>query len=344
MIREKVIESLIRMRVLASPEDGIFNVTPYDETGMPNTVSKFIRCFNPIKVEKNRKPCAQPNINFDIYSDTLSDSPVSIAAKLGGGWEMYNNHAIVQVGICNFRCWYCYVDYKFLSGQVTLPVNADDLVSSFLDIRKKFVNQLYPLNVLRISGGEPLLVPDLTLSCLKIIQKMGLEKEVSIKTETNLSPLIRVNGMPLADKWADLKEMADYNNFIIHPTIHGINQISINQNTGMKGELFDFICEGLDVLLKYKFNFFPSIGANTVAPDDIKLFFLSLKKINKNLPLRIAVRTFSFEYDTVVQRDVSKRSVKISDPIEVIQVWDRLLREEYGVGYADIPRHLVDLY
>jgi uncharacterized Fe-S cluster-containing radical SAM superfamily protein len=342
MERQKIIQSLRKMREMAVPSPDIYGISPLQGAKMPGKLTPILRVFEPINFSKGRKPIAEFGGNFDKYSDVLSDSPVTIAAKLGKNWKHYNHHVIVQSSFCNFRCFYCYVDYKFL-GKEMIKMSAKTILEQFMQKRKEAASKGQHYNVLRISGGEPMLVPDLTLSCLRMVRKLGLENEICIKTETNISPLVKVNGHYLVEEWADFDELAQFKNFLIHPTVHGISAENLQKNCGVVPEIIEMIFEGLEFLVKHRLDFYPSFGMNTVPLKDVEPFFKRIKEIHKNLPLRFAVRPFNFNYDAVIERKNDKRALQISEQNEVIKKWDALLQEEYGVSYAEKPRHKIRL-
>jgi uncharacterized Fe-S cluster-containing radical SAM superfamily protein len=338
-------KSLLSRRDLASPEANVFAVAPLMKTGMPGVLSEFIRVFSAISFEKGRRPSKHYDPGFDMTQHVLSDSPTSIAWRMKGDWKDYTRHAIVQIGVCNFRCFYCYVDYDFLKGRNVLNVTAQDIVDKFIELREEAMQQGSNLNVLRISGGEPLLVPDLIVEVLRIIKSMGLDDKICIKTETNLSPLVtNDDGDCVAEKWASLKELSSYNNFIMHPTFHGISKESLQRVSTAKWESFDMMVSGVRKLIDLKIQFFPSFGSNVYELEDISNFFELCKSIHPNLPGRIAVRKFDVNYDAPLARNHGTRNIKVFDPIPVMQKWDSLLKKEYGVGYGEVPRHSFELY
>lgn len=344
MSKQAAFETLVKMRRLTVPQQGRYGIAPLNDAGMPGTLSDILRVFSAIEPTKNRKPNGQYGFGFDKYTDVLSDSPITIAGKMGGEWRNYNQQVIVQIGICNFRCWYCYVDYELLSGRKVLYLTADAIVSQFLEQRQHAKSEGKEWNVLRISGGEPFLAPDLILDCLRIIKQLHLDRDICIKTETNLSPLIKVNDQPLAEEWADFQELAQYRNLIVHPTLHGISQESLRLNANADPELLDVLFEALKTLIDHRIDIYPSFGSNTVPVGDVRYFWGRLKALNKNLPLRIAVRPFRFDYESIVERAHGNRKIQIFDHVELVKTWDDLLRDEYGVGYAEVPRHAVSLY
>lgn len=338
-------KSLLTRRELASPKPNVFAVAPLKKTGMPDVLGDFIRVFSAIQFEKGRRPSKHYDPGFDMKKHVLSDSPTSIAWRMGKDWRDYTRHAIVQIGVCNFRCFYCYVDYDFLTGKNVMNVRAQDIVDQFLDLRQKALAEGSNLNVLRISGGEPMLVPDLTIEVLRIIKKMGLDDQIGIKTETNLSPLATdEEGTCVAEKWADLKELSSFKNFIMHPTFHGIDKESLGRVSGAKWDSYDIMISGLQKLIDLKIEFFPSFGSNVYDMEDVVNFFDLCKSVHPNLPGRIAVREFNVNYDAPLVREHGAREIKLVDPIPVMEKWDSLLRKEYGVGYGETPRHSFNLY
>lgn len=62
---------------------------------------------------------------------------------------------VFQVGACNLRCWFCFVDSYLLAGDSrhSSPLRVDDLV-------KLLASGEFPGRILHVSGGEPLLAPE----------------------------------------------------------------------------------------------------------------------------------------------------------------------------------------
>jgi len=343
MDRVKLVENLNRIRSTVVPADGSFAIAPLETTGMPNVLSNFIRVFRAIDFGRGRRPSKPYDPDFDMFTHVLSDSPTTIAWKMEGDWRDYAHHAIVQIGSCNFRCFYCYVDYRFLAGRNVIHVTAEDILSAFLRHRDALAQEGVRLNVLRISGGEPLLAPDLTLSCLKMLRQAGLDNEVCIKTETNLSPLVPTDRGCAAAQWADLREFREFRNFIMHPTFHGIDGDSLQRNASAPWDEFEMMLDAVRTLIDLEIDFYPSFGANTVTPGTVDPFFRALKDIHPKLPLRVAVRKFDLGYESPATRDNTRRNIQVFDGRETIRRWHDLLQAEYGVGYGEVPRHEIPL-
>jgi sulfatase maturation enzyme AslB (radical SAM superfamily) len=340
MPKPMIIKSLLKMRDIVAPEPDLYGIAPLAEANMPNKLTNILRVFKPIDNDKGRKAIGA---EFNRYEDALSDSPITIGHKMQQDWDNFKYHIIVQSSLCNFRCHYCYVDFKYL-GKIMIHVTAEEILNQFLAEREKARTQGLNYNVLRISGGEPMLVPDLTLYCLRRLKELKLDKEICIKTETNLSPLAKMdNGQPMAALWADLAEMASYQNFLVHPTIHGISANNLRENANTPLAMFDMVCEGLATLVEYGIDFYPSFGANTVELADVEPFFERLVAIHKNLPLRVAARPFKFDYNAVTNRHNDDIINQVNQQRMVLDKWDELLKRQYAVGYAETPRYQVSL-
>jgi len=339
-------ESLKRRRQIAVPDAETFAIAPLEKTGMPDVLSDVLRVFSAIKFERGRRPSKYYDPDFDFHKHVLSDSPTSITHFMGkDDWNDYKVHAIVQIGICNFRCFYCYVDYKYLSGQSVVNVSAAKIVDEFLHKRNDLAKSGVKLNVLRISGGEPLLVPDLTLKCLDLIREKGLSDEICIKTETNLSPLVPDStGTSLFEQWVDVDRLKEHHNFIMHPTFHGINKDSLERISTAKWDSYEMMEAALRKLIELEIEFFPSFGSNVVSTEEVADFFRFCKGVHKNLPGRIAVRKFDLGYSAPQARKNGQRDVQTYDQTAVLELWNSLMKQEYSVGYGEVPRHKFALY
>jgi hypothetical protein len=82
--------------------------------------------------------------------------PIEPAARALGVAAPHAMEAqVFQNAVCNWRCWYCYVDFELLSGRAdrSVLISADALVKLYLAEADR------PL-VIDLSGGQPDLVPE----------------------------------------------------------------------------------------------------------------------------------------------------------------------------------------
>ena len=89
---------------------------------------------------------------------------------------------VFQNAVCNWRCWYCFVDFSLLAGDHRFSsfVTADRL----LDLYQAEPDRPF---ILDLSGGQPDLVPEWTYWMMRAIEDRGLTKSVYLWSDDNLS-------------------------------------------------------------------------------------------------------------------------------------------------------------
>jgi uncharacterized Fe-S cluster-containing radical SAM superfamily protein len=342
-------------------KDGKFGLDkdPSRSLGFPpeNLVHSYFRQWRPIKEKRNLAfdENGSKQKSFDAYKDSWFDYPTIIQNRMSGqSWEDYNCLVAIHVPACTYSCWHCYVTedsknpQKMLREGLIEYATPSELVDAFLDQKKaneEGSSGKIPTNVIRVTGGEPFLEPDLILGILKDLKDRGMEKKIFVWTETNLSPFIREgSGEPLVKSWVNLDELAGFRNLAIHPCLHGIDPTSYQTITGCDPDYFDMILDGLKTLIDYKFDIYPTFGSNVSPPQMIPDIFRRLKEIRKNLPLRFALIDFELYYPPTAKRIVeSLKPEQIYNKVVVIGEWSKLLETEYGDKYPSKPRHLVSL-
>lgn len=111
--------------------------------------------------------------------DRFRGEPAGIAAKkLGIGATACNNVFTTQINGCNLNCWYCYVDRRNLDANIEYGnyFSAEEILLHFLAASKISENSEKPddkLNILRLSGGEVFLVPEIIYYVINTIKKSG---------------------------------------------------------------------------------------------------------------------------------------------------------------------------
>jgi uncharacterized Fe-S cluster-containing radical SAM superfamily protein len=347
-----VILSTKRLRKYVTKYPGKFAFADFTGELVPDILNSTFRLFIPHKPERNRVDNGINEVKFDIYIHTVFDYPSVTQSKLGGNFKSYNRLISTQVGLCNFYCWYCFVPDVLLRGKKVQYLTSEEIVKQFLEIRNNDKKQGFESNVLRISGGEPFLAPDLILECLEYLHDNGLEKEVLLWSETNLSPFLKEgpDGLPLAEIWLEekgknLKDFAKFNNFVLHPCLHGTTPQNFAQITLVREDFFDQLVEAFKVLINNRIDIFPTISSNTCPSKDIANLFLRLKEINERLPLRFALVEYHLDYPSIDDKlSKSRRQGIIYGKKAMIDKWNNLLQKYYGVSYAEIPRCKVSLW
>ncbi len=336
--------SSLRKKILKN--DGGVNtyslVNSYDSTSMEKLQLKdsAFRVFDVVKPESGRKLNTSGSA-FDIYNDSLMDYPTIIQAKLGGSWEQYNRLLSVQIPVCPMKCWHCYIDKDLLGGGATEYFSAENIVDKFI-VQRNFDKSIGVLsNVLRITGGEPFLIPELILEVLQTLEEKGLSSEIFVWTETNLYPFAKDPTLSFSNKANILDEISKFKNIAIHPCFHGTNSDNLFAISRVRDEELSSFVGGIKELTDRDIEIYPTIGSNVCEPKSLPDLFRSLNAIRKDLPLRLALINYDFEYEPVIARlKNSGVSANLYSKYQNIRIWDALLKDNYGIGYGVIPRHL----
>lgn len=307
---------------------GRFSFTDLTRTSLGGVQNKHFRLFTPVKLERMRLPTALPEFWSLRHYANLSDSPVTTAARLGGHWSEYNLAAITQVSACNFRCSYCYVDYRHLAGHDSFEVTPAELVTQFVALQDRLRAQGRNLAIMRISGGEPLLAPRLVAGAHRELVERGLlDTSVVLKVESNASML------PLSMAQLSAGERAELATAAKDVTLH----VTIHDRPG--GKDWRKILDGIELAISVGFNLYPAIGGADWTREDMRRLLDELYRISPGLPLRLAVRPFILTYEILRDRRNLPRIDNEDDAPSL--KWERLLQEKTGRSYMTRPRHQV---
>jgi uncharacterized Fe-S cluster-containing radical SAM superfamily protein len=315
-------------------------------------VFPFLRRFQAIKEERHRKTNVESG--FDYYIDSLLDYPSIIQYRMGGDLDSYNMMISIHVPKCPYDCWHCYNNKKLHLVENAEWHTAAEIVDAFLEQRKYDKTASVKSNVLRITGGESFLVPELILDCLDELKKRGLHEEIFVWTETDLYPFIREKGESFAESVSIkrdgvslkvLEELSKHSNFAVHPCLHGLSNKEIQDITGKKNIHINQLIEGLSILLSHKFDIYPTFGSNVSAPENLGILFQKLYMLNRNLPLRFALVQYDLEYPDICIRlkEQPNREFNLHSKYTNLRIWNTLLKKHYNIGYAVIPRHMISL-
>jgi|GEM_PF-3184259 len=319
----------------------------------------IFRVFVPAKPSRDRKLNINLQDNFDPYSDSLLDYPSIIGYKLKKSWQFFNRHICVHLPLCPNNCWHCYVPKELYADRnLNLDkeekhyekLTSEEIVEYFFK-QKDFDGNIGKYsNVLRITGGEPFLLPELILECLEKISESKYKDQVFLWTETNLEPFVGDFIEEIGKKIGKdiLEELKKYkSNFAVHPCFHGLDKDEFDTITGKNYHLtLDQQMKGMQKLVSKGIDVYPTIGSNVCNPANLESFFKKLRDISPELPLKVALVDYKVDYDPVPGRfkeEERAKNTNIYSRFASIRIWNQLLLDTYGVGYGVIPRHLISL-
>lgn len=332
----------------------------------------FFRIFTPVDPEKKRKINSVYGIKFDVFEDSLMDYPPIIHHKFGyreASWDDYNRLISINVARCPLNCWHCYL-FECLKNEcgrncsnfgscdqtrkTELEIKEDwftakEIVDNFIKRRESDFNSGIKTNVLRITGGEPFLVPEFILEVLQELELRNLNDRVFVWTETSLIPLAvlkRDGNYKISDEL--LKSLSKYSNFCVHPCFHGLNSAEFEQITGEKIEDYNYLMTGFKRILNAGIDVYPSFGSNVSDPNLLEKFYDDISAINPLLPLRFALVEYSTGYDPIQKRFLSQpnlrnKEISKTKKDEQIQKWSQILKDKTYSNYADIPRQFIPI-
>ncbi|MBA3831712.1 MAG: hypothetical protein H0X34_07435 [Chthoniobacterales bacterium] len=209
------------------------------------------------------------------------------------GWDRQESMAVqvFQNAACNWRCWYCYVDFALLSANLkhSAFVSAAQLVEWYLQLPERPV-------VIDLSGGQPDLVPEWIPWMMDALAERGLSEKTFLWSDDNLSTDYF---------WRFLSEqqrnrIASYGNYARVCCFKGFDAESFSFNTKAEPDLFNKQFELFGRLLSAGLDLYAYVTLTGPSLLNIRekvgRFCDELQQIHPNLPLRtipLEIRSFT---------------------------------------------------
>jgi uncharacterized Fe-S cluster-containing radical SAM superfamily protein len=213
------------------------------------------------------------------WSNPLPMDPACHALKLDSTNTL--RAQVFQNAICNWRCWYCYVDFDLLSANPKHArwMTTDELVALYQrDTRDT--------PVIDLSGGQPDLTPEWIPWTMESLKTASLADSVYLWSDDNLSNDFLWRFLSPAQ----LKALAEYPLYGRVACFKGIDSDSFSFNTLADPSLFDRQFELFERLLGLGIDLYAYVTFTT--PSDVELrgkvarFVDRLQRIDELLPLR----------------------------------------------------------
>ena len=238
---------------------------------------------------------------------------------------------VFQNAVCNWRCWYCFVDFKLLAAKREYSewVTADDLVGLYLD-------QPDPPRMIDLTGGQPDLTPEWVPWMMDALERVEVADAVYLWSDDNLSNDYF---------WRFLNDstrsrIATYRRYSRVCCFKGYNAESFAFNTHASPDLWAAQFKIMSRLLDLRLDVYayvtlttPSIG--TVAAD-MREFVSRLQALDRNLPLRtipLEVSTF-----TPVQERLDQTRIRSMEFQRVaVSCWRDELAQRFSVAERSLP-------
>jgi organic radical activating enzyme len=265
--------------------------------------------------------------------------PILPAAKaLGVRPESEIRAQVFQNSICNWRCWYCFVDFDLLSGNPdhSSYLSCDELLDLYLAEND-------PPKMIDLTGGQPDLTPEWIPWMMESLANRGLQNKIFLWSDDNLSNdyLWRY----LTDEQISL--MTSYSMYSRVCCFKGLDEISFSLNTKADPRLFDTQFDLCQRLLDLKLDLYCYITLTAETKTDFKSvvpkFLDRLQKINEKLPLRI-VPLEIFSFSPMQDRMNDQFLDMIKGQHLAVEIWKDEIEKRFSKEYRDMDITNITIY
>lgn len=190
---------------------------------------------------------------------------------------------VFQNAACNWRCWYCFVDFDRLSAnrKVSEYFTAQELIDMYLEI-----DPMSRPRIIDLSGGQPDIIPEWVIWTIEALKSRSLSNQVFLWSDDNLSSYYYWNYLNEQQR----RQIAEYPMYARVGCFKGYDEESFSFNTLAHPDLFhqqfdiyrQLLLEGLDMYAYVTFTAKPSKNVDT----SMRSFVDRLQRIHHNLPLR----------------------------------------------------------
>jgi uncharacterized Fe-S cluster-containing radical SAM superfamily protein len=267
----------------------------------------------------------------EVKKIRFQNPPYAAAYRFEGKGEdprNYSKSLTIQVAGCNYDCNYCYVpkELRTASTRHGKYFTAKEIVETFLQARR---DSLEPLNVIRITGGESILVPEIIRDVYEEVEKMKLER-IYFWIDTNLSTC-----KYLEDVESDLKPVLRKKNVGIIGSFKGVTERDFSIITESEPKFYENQFETAKLLIDWRTDFYAYLPA-LVYEDDVEnklnSFIHKLMEVSKNLPLRVETDMI-IEYAAAIlnmhEKTKQGRPLPKTDQKLVFDLWYNKLLPRY---------------
>ena len=243
---------------------------------------------------------------------------------------------VFQNSACNWRCWYCFVDFSLLS--------ADPKRAGFFTARELIDLYLSEQNrpkVIDLTGGQPDLTPEWIPWMMMELRAKELEKETYLWSDDNLSNDYFWHY--LNDKEIEL--VSSYENYGKVCCFKGFDPVSFSYNTKAEPELFQRQFDLFKRLLTLRIDLYCYTTFTTPLDigieDQMKGFVDKLQELHEYLPLRtvpLEIKIFS----PTKNRIENETPNVLTNQWKAIELWKKELTtrfssQDLALNICDIP-------
>lgn len=241
-----------------------------------------------------------------------------------------------QNAVCNWRCWYCFVDFKLLAAHArhSAWLSPGELVDLYLA-------EPNPAHVIDLTGGQPDLTPEWVPWMMKELKSREMERQIYLWSDDNLSN--DYFWRFLSDR--DRELISEYGMYGRVCCFKGFDAESFTFNTRAEPFLYEEQFGLMQRLLGIGIDLYAYVTVTCVslenARDKVRRFVDRLQRIDENLPLRtvpLEIREFTPVRDRI--GEIEARALR--NQHAVVEAWQAELEDRFtsaarGVPIVDVP-------
>ncbi|MBS1616813.1 MAG: radical SAM protein [Bacteroidetes bacterium] len=238
---------------------------------------------------------------------------------------------VFQNAVCNWRCWYCFVDFKLLSGnrQFSDYLTCETLLDYYQE-------QESPPVMIDLTGGQPDLTPEWIPWMMDALIRRGLDKKIYLWSDDNLSNDYFWRYLSKEQ----IERVRSYTNYGRVCCFKGIDELSFHHNTNAEPSGFELQFELVEKLLGlgidlYSYITLPALP-ETNFKDAIASFCDKIQAIDPNYLLRI-VPLKIFEFSPVVARVKDLQTRLLEGQAIAINYWNDEISKRFSIAELALP-------
>lgn len=274
------------------------------------------------------------HFKLDAGKDWIKNPlPILPAAKaLNVKPESQIRAQVFQNSACNWRCWYCFVDFKLL--------NADSKHASFLTCNEMidlYLKEENPAPMIDLTGGQPDITPEWIPWMMQTLKERGLDEKIYLWSDDNLSN--DYLWKYLSNEQIDL--MSSYKMYSRVCCFKGVDERSFSLNTKAEPSLFSNQFELCKRLLQINLDLYCyiTITANTDTNFEMAVpkFLDSVQAIDEMLPLRIVPLRIFDSFTPIANRMNNGLKDMLQGQYAAMKVWQRELAKRFSIEQLNRP-------
>ena len=263
--------------------------------------------------------------------------PIDPAARaLGLSHQDEMRVQVFQNAACNWRCWYCFVDFSLLSASRKHSdfITADQMIQWYAETPDR-------PPVIDLSGGQPDLVPEWVVWMIEALKRHGLSDKVFLWSDDNLSNDYFLRYLTDGQR----EHLANFRNYARVCCFKGFDPESFAFNTKAHPDLFKTQFAVFAQLLSAQIDLYAYVTltgprANKVR-DKVQEFIDQLQGVHPNLPLRtipLEIRLFSPVRDRIAEMPEGAQATQRA----AIEAWNT----EIALRFSSAERslHISDVH